>query len=84
MIMMIMIEIEDHDHDAREMMMIQIIIDQRLKCSLGYLSHVLHPPQSNTRPFTHDDYSDCDVDDESDDGGGPGKSDPNRCTKSHT
>ena len=84
MIMMIMIEIEDHDHDAREMMMIQIIIDRRLKCSLGYLSHVLHPPQSNTRPFTHDDYSDCDVDDESDDGGGPGKSDPNRCTKSHT
>ena len=48
------------------------------------LSHVLHPPQSNTRPLTHDDYSDCDVDDESDDGGGPGKSDPNRCTKSHT
>ena len=34
------------------------------------LSHVLHPPQSNTRPLTHDDYSDCDDDDESDDGGG--------------
>ena len=36
------------------------------------LSHVLHPPQSNTRPLTHDDYSDCDDDDE---GGGPGKID---------
>ena len=47
------------------------------------LSHVLHPPQSNTRPLTHDDYSDCVVDDESDDGGGPGKTDPYRCTKSH-
>ena len=78
--MMIMIEIVDHDQDARETMMIQIIIDRRLKCSLGYLSHVLHPPQCNTRPLTHDDYSDCDDDD---DGGGPGKSDPYRCTKSH-
>ena len=47
------------------------------------LSHVLHPPQSNTRPLTHDDYSDCVVDDESDDGGGPGKTGPYRCTKSH-
>ena len=42
MIMMIMIEIEDHDQDARETMMIQIIIDRRLKCSLGYRTSYTH------------------------------------------
>ena len=37
-----MIEIEDHDQDARETMMIQIIIDRRLKCSLGYRTSYTH------------------------------------------
>ena len=42
MIMMIIIEIVDHDQDARETMMIQIIIDRRLKCSLGYRTSYTH------------------------------------------
>ena len=42
MIMTIVIEIVDHDKDARETMMIQIIIDRRLKCSLGYRTSYTH------------------------------------------
>ena len=39
---MIMIESVDHDSYARETMMIQIIIDRRLKCSLGYRTSYTH------------------------------------------
>ena len=42
MIMTIVIEIVDHDSYARETMMIQIIIDRRLKCSLGYRTSYTH------------------------------------------
>ena len=37
-----MIEDDDHDQYARETMMIQIIIDRRLKCSLGYRTSYTH------------------------------------------
>ena len=39
---MIMIELVDHDSYASETMMIQIIIDRRLKCSLGYRTSYTH------------------------------------------
>ena len=42
MIMTIVIELVDHDSYARETMMIQIIIDRRLKCSLGYRTSYTH------------------------------------------
>ena len=42
MIMTIMIELVDHDSYASETMMIQIIIDRRLKCSLGYRTSYTH------------------------------------------
>ena len=37
-----MIELVDHDSYASETMMIQIIIDRRLKCSLGYRTSYTH------------------------------------------
>ena len=40
--MTIVIELVDHDSYARETMMIQIIIDRRLKCSLGYRTSYTH------------------------------------------
>ena len=42
MIMTIVIELVDQDSYARETMMIQIIIDRRLKCSLGYRTSYTH------------------------------------------
>ena len=76
-----MIELVDHDSYASETMMIQIIIDRRLKCSLGYRTSYTHlnlipaPSLMMIIQIVMLMMRVMMV--------GPGKTDPYRCTKSH-